>query len=86
MVDIYETYWIPQERLPEQGGHKHYRLYRLSILSYPITGDGAGQACDRIYITDAKLAKCGYTPHVGDEVNVTYNKFGKVAAILPVGE
>ena len=40
-------------------------------LSYPITGDGAGQACDRIYITDAKLAKCGYTPHVGDEVNVT---------------
>ena len=39
-------------------------------LSYPITGDGAGQACDRIYITDAKLAKCGYTPHVGDEVNV----------------
>lgn len=41
---------------------------------------------DRIYITDAKLAKCGYTPHVGDEVNVTYNKFGKVAAILPVGE
>ena len=55
-------------------------------LSYPITGDGAGQACDRIYITDAKLAKCGYTPHVGDEVNVTYNKFGKVAAILPVGE
>lgn len=55
-------------------------------LSLPITGDGAGQACDRIYITDAKLAKCGYTPHVGDEVNVTYNKFGKVAAILPVGE
>ena len=55
-------------------------------LSYPIPGDGAGQACDRIYITDAKLAKCGYTPHVGDEVNVTYNKFGKVAAILPVGE
>ena len=33
-------------------------------------------------MTDDKLAKCGYTPQVGDEVTLTYNKFGKAAAIM----
>lgn len=55
------------------------------FLVYPLSGeDSAGQACDRLYLTDDKLAKSGYTPHVGDEVNVTYNRFGKVAALIPV--
>lgn len=57
-----------------------YNLY----VSYPLSGDGEGMACDRLYLTDDKLAKCGYTPSVGDEVNVTYNKYGKPAAIIPV--
>ena len=78
LIGFRKSYFLSKEGTSITG----YTVY----LSYPITGDGAGQACDRIYITDAKLAKCGYTPHVGDEVNVTYNKFGKVAAILPVGE
>lgn len=51
-----------------------YNLY----LSYPLTGEDAdGSACERYYMTDAKLAKSGYTPHVGDEVNVSFNRFGK---------
>lgn len=58
-----------------------YNLY----LSYPVTGeDACGIAFERIYMSDSKLAKCGYKPHVGDEVNVTYNRFGKVDFIFPV--
>lgn len=56
-----------------------YNLY----LSYPLSGEDAdGIACDKVYMTDDKLAKCGYTPQVGDEVTLTYNKFGKAAAIM----
>lgn len=51
-----------------------YNLY----LSYPISGEDAdGSAFERYYMTDAKLAKCGYTPRVGDEVNVSFNRYGK---------
>lgn len=51
-----------------------YNLY----LSYPITSEDAdGSACERYYMTDAKLARSGYKPHVGDEVNVSFNRFGK---------
>ena len=51
-----------------------YNLY----LSYPLTGeDASGSACERYYMTDTKLAKCGYTPHVGDEVTVSFNRYGK---------
>ena len=36
-----------------------YNLY----LSYPITGEDAdGSACERYYMTDAKLARSGYKP------------------------
>lgn len=58
-----------------------YNIY----CTYPLAGDDtAGSACDRIYLTDDKLAKSGYVPKVGDEVNVTYNRYGKPAAIIPV--
>ncbi len=52
--------------------------------SYPLTGEDAdGLGVDSLYMTDDKLAKCGYVPHVGDEVQVTYNRYGKPAAIIP---
>lgn len=49
--------------------------------SYPINKGGEGVACERLYVTDAKLERCGYVPSVGDSVVVQYNKFGKVASI-----
>ena len=58
-----------------------YNLY----LSYPITGeDASGSAFERYYLTDAKLAKCGYKPRVGDEVNVSFNRYGKPDIITVV--
>ena len=41
--------------------------------------DADGTACERVYLTDSKLN--GYAPHVGDTVNITYNRNGKPAAI-----
>ncbi len=59
-----------------------YNLY----LSYPITGEDAdGSACERYYMTDAKLARSGYKPHVGDEVNVSYiisDKSEEIARVI----
>lgn len=58
-----------------------YNIY----LTYPVSGeDAAGVACERVYMSDDKLAKCDYVPQVGDEVNVTYNRFGKPEFILHV--
>lgn len=57
-----------------------YNVY----LEYELTGEGAtGMGCERVYLTQAKLDKCGFQPEVGDTVELTYNRFGKVAAIIP---
>lgn len=52
-------------------------------VTYPPTS-GEGEACERIYMTDAKLAQCAYVPKVGDMVDVAYNRYGKPAVIMPV--
>ena len=45
-------------------------------LAYPLE-KGEGQGAERIFVTDAKLNKWMYQPKVGDEVNVSYNRYGK---------
>ena len=52
-------------------------------LTYPLD-KGEGQGTDRVYLTDAKLAECGYTPKVGDDVRVEYNRWGKCSGIFAV--
>lgn len=52
-------------------------------VTYPLTNGGEGEACERLYMTDSKLAQSGYTPKVGDSVMVTYNRYGKPALIVP---
>ena len=55
------------------------------FCSYPITKNGFGVGVDKIFLSDAKLGYCGYMPELGDEINVTYNRFGKVDSVSPVG-
>lgn len=54
-----------------------YTIY----LSYPATGPEAqGMVAEHIYMTDAKLARCGLDAgkfKIGAEVTVQYNRFGK---------
>ena len=52
------------------------------FLTYPLAeDDSAGTGCEHIYMTDQKLAMSGYTPHVGDAIEVSYNRFGNPASI-----
>lgn len=59
-----------------------YSIY----LSYPAMGPEAqGMETEHIYMTDAKLAKCGLDASklkVGAEVTVQYNRFGKPDALV----
>ena len=58
-----------------------YNVY----FTYPATGEDAGGViCERIYFSDAKLAKSGYKLHVGDEVRISYNRYGKPDTIVVV--
>ena len=45
-------------------------------VSYPLEKE-EGLGAERIFITDAKLNTWTYQPKVGDEMNVSYNHFGK---------
>lgn len=56
-----------------------YNVY----LTYPLTsGDGVGAM--RVYVTEAKLSSWDYFPTVGDEVQLSYNRYGKVAEMIEV--
>lgn len=56
-----------------------YNLY----LSEPLQ-KGEGVSGERVYITDKVLEESGYKPHVGDEVRLDYNRFGKVSGVTLV--
>lgn len=61
----------------KNGQHVHTEGLQL-YLSYELR-NGVGVGCESVYINDSKLA--GYVPSIGDEVEVTYNRFGKVQGI-----
>lgn len=42
---------------------------------------GEGCSAERVFLTTDKLLKCGYQPKVGDEVTLTYNRYGKCSAV-----
>jgi len=45
-------------------------------LTFPLE-KGEGLGAERVFLTDAKLSNFPYQPKVGDEVNVTYNRYGR---------
>ena len=55
------------------------------FCSYPITKNGSGVGVEKFFLSDAKLGYCGYKPEIGDEINVQYNRYGKVDSVTPVG-
>lgn len=55
------------------------------FCAFPIRSDsGAGMGVDKIFLSDRKLAECQYMPSLDDEVNVSYNRFGKVDSVALV--
>lgn len=54
-------------------------------VSYPITKNGEGMAAEKIFLSAKKLENLDFLPEIGDEINVQYNRYGKVDTITPVG-
>lgn len=57
------------------------------FCAFPIRSDsGVGTGVDKIFLSDRKLAECQYMPALDDEINVSYNRYGKVDYIALVGQ
>lgn len=44
-----------------------------------------GSACDRFFISSKRLSQCGYDPTLGDEIELVYNRYGKISGIRLIG-
>lgn len=54
----------------------------LSIyVTFPIERDGTGDAADKLFLSASKVEALQQIPQVGDDINVTYNRYGKVDSI-----
>lgn len=49
-------------------------------LGYPLEG-GEGMGTTRIYMSESRLKKCGYVLAVGDDINLIYDRYGKISGI-----
>ena len=52
-------------------------------VTYPLE-KGEGLGSERLFITDDNLLQWSYRPHVGDEVKVEYNRFGRCVGMEKV--
>lgn len=43
--------------------------------------DITGLACDRFFISRQRLDACGYFPSLDDEIQILYNRYGKISGI-----
>lgn len=58
------------------------KIQGLSIyVTFPIEKDGTGDASDKLFLSASKVVMMEKIPQVGDEINVTYNRWGKVDTI-----
>lgn len=55
----------------------------LSIyVTFPIEKDGTGDAADKLFLSSSKVEMMDQLPSVGDQIDVTYNRWGKVDKIF----
>lgn len=64
---------------PDNKNISGYNIY----VTYPLD-KGVGEGSERLFLTVDKLLACGYNPHIGDEIKVEYNRFGKPNAVYLV--
>lgn len=44
-----------------------------------------GFACDRFFISRKRLDECGYSPSLDDDIELVYNRYGKITCIRVIG-
>ena len=52
-------------------------------VTFPLE-KGEGLGSERLFFTDEKLLQWAYKPHVGDEVKVEYNRYGRCVGMEKV--
>ena len=65
--------------VPKDGGDK------ISGYTFYLTDenpDVTGVCCDHIFVSDHRLN--GFVPSLGAEIQIIYNKYGKVSSVLEV--
>ena len=58
------------------------RTYYLSKLI--AANQGEGVEFDKAFFSDERLAAMSYQPAIGDQVEVLYNRFGRIYLLRPV--
>lgn len=74
IVGVKKTSFTAKDTGDVISGYNIYCLYDVRGVE--------GRACERLFVTSAKLGQ--YVPAVGDVVEVVYNRFGKVASVTLV--
>lgn len=62
----------------------HVMGYRLHTSTPAMRNDSIGEMTDAVFVADPVFATCDHLA-VGDEISISYNKFGKVSAISVIG-
>lgn len=75
IVGLFVTSFVPKDATaPVEGQTFH--------ITEPIDRKrGEGVSTDHFFLSKAKLAALDFTPAVGQEVDVLYNRFGKVSTL-----
>lgn len=58
-----------------------YQIFAIK----PIEKNGDGYEAEKLFLSDQKVLGGSVVPAVGKEIEVTYNKYGKVDKIVEVG-
>lgn len=56
-------------------------IYGLNIYVTFENSRTTGLACDRFFVSSNRLEECGYYPTLGDDIELVYNRYGKIAGI-----
>ena len=59
---------------------------RTFFVTDPIEHGGQGESADHFFLTEAKYAGLGFSPATGMEVEVSYNKYGKIQTMRQIDE
>lgn len=70
--------WQKNEFTPK-GETEPVRGFNIFVIEHRRNVEG--MAADRLYISEQRARECGFNPKLGDEVEVSYNRWGKVQSI-----
>ena len=62
----------------------HILGYKLYTSTPAKTNDSIGEIADAVFVSDQVFATCDHVT-VGDEVDIAYNKYGRVTAVSVIG-